>query len=155
MTQQSAHPLSIRLANWLAESGCDPVTDFEEIPGKGLSGTVEGHRIRIDVSSSNFPRFDLNPNTGEPLGGEETALGGETGESVRTARHAATDLISGTPYRLNQLFPCPACAPGLRGRRARGLDLPFRRVFGAPGQAAYGACRAAGAHGRVSGYLVR
>ena len=27
-----------------------------------------GHRIRIDVSSSNFPRFDANPNTGEPLG---------------------------------------------------------------------------------------
>jgi putative CocE/NonD family hydrolase len=23
-----------------------------------------GHRIRLDVSSSNFPRFDLNPNTG-------------------------------------------------------------------------------------------
>jgi putative CocE/NonD family hydrolase len=27
-----------------------------------------GHRIRLDVSSSNFPRFDLNPNTGEPMG---------------------------------------------------------------------------------------
>lgn len=28
----------------------------------------KGHRIRIDISSSNFPRFDVNPNTGEPLG---------------------------------------------------------------------------------------
>ncbi len=27
----------------------------------------KGHRIRVDVSSSNFPRFDVNPNTGEPL----------------------------------------------------------------------------------------
>ncbi|MBK9169372.1 MAG: CocE/NonD family hydrolase [Bryobacterales bacterium] len=27
----------------------------------------KGHRIRIDVSSSNYPRFDVNPNTGEPL----------------------------------------------------------------------------------------
>jgi len=27
-----------------------------------------GHRIRIDISSSNFPRFDVNPNSGEPLG---------------------------------------------------------------------------------------
>jgi putative CocE/NonD family hydrolase len=27
-----------------------------------------GHMIRLDVSSSNYPRFDLNPNTGEPLG---------------------------------------------------------------------------------------
>jgi putative CocE/NonD family hydrolase len=26
-----------------------------------------GHRIRLDISSSNFPRFDINPNTGEPL----------------------------------------------------------------------------------------
>jgi putative CocE/NonD family hydrolase len=25
----------------------------------------KGHRIRIDVSSSNYPRFDVNPNTGE------------------------------------------------------------------------------------------
>lgn len=28
---------------------------------------VAGHRIRLDISSSNFPRFDVNPNTGEPL----------------------------------------------------------------------------------------
>ncbi|MDA0990402.1 MAG: CocE/NonD family hydrolase [Verrucomicrobia bacterium] len=27
-----------------------------------------GHRIRLDVSSSNFPRLDVNPNTGEPAG---------------------------------------------------------------------------------------
>jgi putative CocE/NonD family hydrolase len=26
-----------------------------------------GHRIRLDISSSNFPRFDVNPNTGDPL----------------------------------------------------------------------------------------
>jgi predicted acyl esterase len=29
---------------------------------------VAGHRIRVHVSSSNFPRFDVNPNTGGPLG---------------------------------------------------------------------------------------
>jgi putative CocE/NonD family hydrolase len=27
---------------------------------------VRGHRIRVDISSSNFPHFDVNPNTGEP-----------------------------------------------------------------------------------------
>ena len=27
-----------------------------------------GHRIRLDVSSSNFPRLEPNPNTGEPVG---------------------------------------------------------------------------------------
>jgi uncharacterized protein len=29
---------------------------------------ARGHRIRLDISSSNFPRFDVNPNTGAPLG---------------------------------------------------------------------------------------
>jgi len=32
----------------------------------------KGHRIRLDVSSSNFPRFDVNPNTGEPMGRNST-----------------------------------------------------------------------------------
>ena len=27
-----------------------------------------GHRIRLDISSSNWPRFDVNLNTGGPLG---------------------------------------------------------------------------------------
>jgi hypothetical protein len=46
-------------------------------PGQDYAFTIElyptsvvfkkGHRIRLDVSSSNFPRFDVNPNTGEPL----------------------------------------------------------------------------------------
>jgi putative CocE/NonD family hydrolase len=43
-----------------------------------------GHRIRVDVSSSNFPRLERNPNTGEPVGrhsrmevAEQTVFGGE------------------------------------------------------------------------------
>ena len=28
----------------------------------------KGHRVRLDISSSNWPRFDVNPNTGGPLG---------------------------------------------------------------------------------------
>ncbi len=46
-------------------------------PGEIYAFTIEtypaslvfkrGHRIRVDISSSNFPRFDVNPNTGEPL----------------------------------------------------------------------------------------
>ena len=27
----------------------------------------QGHRIRLEVASSNFPRFDRNPNTGAPI----------------------------------------------------------------------------------------
>jgi putative CocE/NonD family hydrolase len=29
---------------------------------------AKGHRLRLDISSSNFPHFDLNFNTGEPEG---------------------------------------------------------------------------------------
>jgi hypothetical protein len=29
---------------------------------------LSGHRIRVDISSSNFPRFDRNPNTGKRFG---------------------------------------------------------------------------------------
>ena len=28
----------------------------------------KGHRLRVDISSSNFPQYDVNSNTGEPLG---------------------------------------------------------------------------------------
>jgi putative CocE/NonD family hydrolase len=38
-----------------------------------------GHRIRLDVSSSNFPHFDVNPNTGAPEG---------TGLDVQIARNS-------------------------------------------------------------------
>ena len=33
---------------------------------------LKGHRIRLEVSSSNFPRFDRNPNTGRPIADEST-----------------------------------------------------------------------------------
>jgi putative CocE/NonD family hydrolase len=29
-----------------------------------------GHRLRVQVASSDFPRFDRNPNTGEPVATE-------------------------------------------------------------------------------------
>jgi putative CocE/NonD family hydrolase len=29
---------------------------------------LRGHRIRVEISSSNFPQFDRNPNTGNPFG---------------------------------------------------------------------------------------
>ena len=32
---------------------------------------ARGHRLRLDISSSNFPHFDVNPNSGEPEGAME------------------------------------------------------------------------------------
>jgi uncharacterized protein len=31
---------------------------------------LSGHSIRLEISSSNFPRFDRNPNTGRPIATE-------------------------------------------------------------------------------------
>ena len=33
-----------------------------------------GHRIRLEVASSNFPRFDRNPNSGKPFGSDTELL---------------------------------------------------------------------------------
>jgi putative CocE/NonD family hydrolase len=33
---------------------------------------LKGHRIRLEVSSSNFPRFDRNLNTGQPASTDST-----------------------------------------------------------------------------------
>jgi predicted acyl esterase len=58
-------------------------------PGKVYELTVDlwstsiifnrGHRVRVAVSSSNFPRFDANPNTGRPSSaGRETRVAANT-----------------------------------------------------------------------------
>ena len=56
----------------------DPASPTMMTPGEVYELTIpmygtgavfgRGHRIRVDISSSNFPRFDPNPNTGEPIG---------------------------------------------------------------------------------------
>ena len=29
---------------------------------------LPGHRVRVEIASSAFPKFDRNPNTGDPIG---------------------------------------------------------------------------------------
>ena len=50
------------------------VYEIEITPFPTANVFKQGHRIRIDVSSSNFPRFDVNPNTGEALGQNRRAI---------------------------------------------------------------------------------
>jgi putative CocE/NonD family hydrolase len=38
---------------------------------------AKGHRIRLEISSSNFPRFDRNPNTGASIAGETRTVAAE------------------------------------------------------------------------------
>ncbi|MFJ4519114.1 CocE/NonD family hydrolase [Streptomyces sp. NPDC088816] len=49
----------------------EPLTPGEvyeiEIPAPDTANVFQkGHRLRVDISSSDFPRFDVNSNTGEP-----------------------------------------------------------------------------------------
>jgi putative CocE/NonD family hydrolase len=50
------------------------IYDIEVVPFPTANVFKKGHRIRLDISSSNFPRFDINPNTGEPLGLNRRAI---------------------------------------------------------------------------------
>jgi len=50
----------------LAEPGEVYEVAFEMYPS--ANRFVKGHCIRVDISSSNYPRFEVNPNTGGPLG---------------------------------------------------------------------------------------
>ena len=56
--------------NWPQQSFLVPdkvyEVDIEPFPTANVF--KKGHRLRLDISSSNFPRCDVNPNTGEPLG---------------------------------------------------------------------------------------
>ena len=60
------------------------VYQFEIRPFPTANVFKKGHRIRLDISSSNFPRFDVNPNTGEPLGRNRRMI-----EANNTVYHSA------------------------------------------------------------------
>jgi putative CocE/NonD family hydrolase len=50
-----------------------------------------GHRIRLEVSSSNFPRFDRNPNSGKPFGTDTELLSAR--QTVFHYREHASHLV--------------------------------------------------------------
>ena len=51
-----------------------------------------GHRIRMELSSSNFPRYDRNLNSGGPIGYESS-------EAIKVARNTV-HIGGATPSRL-------------------------------------------------------
>ena len=70
-----------------------PGTRYELRIEVGATGNVflPGHRIRLEVSSSNFPRYDRNPNTGAPFGTDATTVTAR--QTVFHERDAASHLI--------------------------------------------------------------
>ena len=66
---------------------------YEVTVDAGVTGNafLKGHRIRLEISSSNFPRFDRNPNTGVPVA-HETRLWKAT-ETVYHDREHPSHLV--------------------------------------------------------------
>lgn len=81
-------------------------------PGQPYEFTIEmyptslvfkrGHRIRLDVSSSNFPRFDINPNTGEPLNNNRRSQLAEN-TIYLDAKHPSQIILPVTPSATTSL----------------------------------------------------
>jgi putative CocE/NonD family hydrolase len=63
----------------------------------------KGHRIRVDISSSNFPRFDVNPNTGEPLGKNRRMIKADNTvyHDAKRASHILLPLLPARPVVAN------------------------------------------------------
>jgi len=51
-----------------------------------------GHKIRVEISSSNFPRFDRNPNSGGPFGAD-TKVFSATQSIHHDAEHASHIIL--------------------------------------------------------------
>ena len=69
--------LRLRYRNSLAQPElARPNQTYQIAVDAGVTGNVflRGHRIRVEVSSSNFPRFDRNPNTGGSIPDETRLL---------------------------------------------------------------------------------
>jgi hypothetical protein len=70
-----------------------------EMPVDMVGTSVEfqrGHRIRVDITSSHFPQFDRNPNTGEPFG---------TGTAVKVAAQTIHHSAEHASYILLPVIP--------------------------------------------------
>ena len=71
----------------------EPGARYEVRIDVGATGNVflPGHRIRLEVSSSNFPRYDRNPNTGAAFGTDASTVPAR--QTVFHDRDAASHLI--------------------------------------------------------------
>jgi uncharacterized protein len=93
------HPsgLAQNLTDGIIRARCRQSTQRPELiePGKVYKYTIDlwatsnvfkaGHSIRLEISSSNFPRFDRNPNTGAAL-----ATATEMAPAIQTVYHHST-----------------------------------------------------------------
>ncbi len=91
------------------------IYEFEIDLGYIALALAPGHRLRFAISSSNFDRFDINPNTGEPYGDHAVTrelmakrIGGY--ESHGPVRHTAFLTATNTVY-LDRAHPTQLILP--------------------------------------------
>jgi len=78
----------------------------------------KGHRIRLEISSSNFPRFDRNPNTGRPIADERVLR--QASQAVHHDRSMPSYLLLPTvPAKASQPDADRAEEPGEAPRQSR------------------------------------
>lgn len=85
---------------------------------------LAGHRIRVEISSSNFPRFDRNPNTGGPV----------ADANARDERRALQTVYHEHERYSYALLPVVASAPAELTSSKQARYVP-RRPSVVPGQA--------------------
>jgi len=85
---------------------------------------LAGHRIRVEISSSNFPRFDRNPNTGGPV----------ADANARDARRAQQTVYHEHQRYSYVLLPVVPSAPAELTSSRQARYVPKRSSV-APGQA--------------------
>ncbi len=104
-----------------ARMRCGDDVECLATPGEPIEITVDlwstalvfnaGHRLRISVSGTNFPRFEVNPNHGGDLNGDDPPV------------IAAPELLVGTQYPSRLALPVPESMRRPGGRHGS-LDLP-------------------------------
>jgi putative CocE/NonD family hydrolase len=59
----------------------------------------KGHRVRLDISSSNFPHYDVNPNTGGPLWGSNQGWQSADQQIYHDSDHASYVVLPILPRK--------------------------------------------------------
>ena len=78
---------------------------------------MKGHRIRVEISSSNFPRFDRNPNTGRAIADETRLV--KANQAVYHDREHPSHLVLMVMPARNYARRAP-----MSGGRPTGLGTP-------------------------------
>jgi putative CocE/NonD family hydrolase len=95
------------------------VTAFKIDVGVTSNVFLKGHRVRVEISSSNFPRFDRNPNTGAAIA-DETELRTATQTIHHDRSHESylkMPVVSEAKKIAVKTIKAPAKAPAVRSAR--------------------------------------